>query len=221
VSVLFLILVASGSRELACNLTRESGIVENLSAAGYLGALLAALYHLGLGGQEKKHRPVLFFWIFASLVFLGEEISWGQHFFHFSTPETLASINVQREMNLHNLRFWNAPDWFAQLRQGKIDLRLLFSSANLFRAGFVSYFLLFPILSRRWARLRRLYVVPPDRTFFLVVWPVIGFSILLSLLGSAEKHKAFSETREMIYALAIMFFAFFYLKPDTHGQKRS
>ncbi len=204
---------------MARNLTRESGVVENLSAAGYLGAMLVSIHYWR--GNVGEDRGVLLLWFFASLVFLGEEISWGQHFFHFSTPETLASINVQREMNLHNLRFWNAPDWFAQLRQGKIDPRLLFSSANLFRAGFVSYFLLFPILSRQWAWLRRLYIVPPDRTFFLAVWPVIGLSILLSLLGPAEKHKVFSETREMIYSLAIMFFAFFYLKPDTHGQKRS
>lgn len=32
----------------------------------------------------------------------GEETSWGQHFFHWSTPEYWAAINRQDETNLHN-----------------------------------------------------------------------------------------------------------------------
>lgn len=33
----------------------------------------------------------------------GEEISWGQRIFGFATPEALAEINKQDELNLHNL----------------------------------------------------------------------------------------------------------------------
>jgi len=33
----------------------------------------------------------------------GEEISWGQRIFGFETPETLAQVNKQDELNLHNL----------------------------------------------------------------------------------------------------------------------
>jgi hypothetical protein len=32
----------------------------------------------------------------------GEEHSWGQHFFHWQTPETWSSLNRQNETNLHN-----------------------------------------------------------------------------------------------------------------------
>ncbi len=32
----------------------------------------------------------------------GEEMSWGQHFFHWSTPEYWAEVNRQKETNLHN-----------------------------------------------------------------------------------------------------------------------
>ena len=32
----------------------------------------------------------------------GEEMSWGQHFFHWRTPEYWAAINQQGETNLHN-----------------------------------------------------------------------------------------------------------------------
>ena len=32
----------------------------------------------------------------------GEEMSWGQHFFHWNTPEYWAEVNRQQETNLHN-----------------------------------------------------------------------------------------------------------------------
>jgi hypothetical protein len=46
--------------------------------------------------------------IYLGLAFLfffgaGEEISWGQRIFGFETPESLAQVNKQDELNLHNL----------------------------------------------------------------------------------------------------------------------
>ena len=36
------------------------------------------------------------------LYIAGEEMSWGQHFFHWNTPEYWAEVNRQEETNLHN-----------------------------------------------------------------------------------------------------------------------
>lgn len=36
----------------------------------------------------------------------GEEVSWGQHFLNWSTPEYWAHINDQNETNLHNTSSW-------------------------------------------------------------------------------------------------------------------
>jgi len=36
----------------------------------------------------------------------GEEISWGQHFFNWSTPEYWKDVNDQHETNLHNTTSW-------------------------------------------------------------------------------------------------------------------
>ena len=36
----------------------------------------------------------------------GEEISWGQHFLNWSTPEYWAHLNDQSETNLHNTSSW-------------------------------------------------------------------------------------------------------------------
>jgi hypothetical protein len=39
----------------------------------------------------------------SCLYIAGEEISWGQHFFHWNTPEYWAAqVNRQQETNLHN-----------------------------------------------------------------------------------------------------------------------
>ncbi len=38
----------------------------------------------------------------SSLYIAGEEMSWGQHFFHWNTPDYWAEVNRQQETNLHN-----------------------------------------------------------------------------------------------------------------------
>jgi hypothetical protein len=38
----------------------------------------------------------------SCLYIAGEEMSWGQHFFHWNTPEYWALVNRQGETNLHN-----------------------------------------------------------------------------------------------------------------------
>ena len=43
-------------------------------------------------------------------VFMGEEISWGQRIFDITPPEILEEINVQNEINLHNMKFMD--DYF-------------------------------------------------------------------------------------------------------------
>ena len=53
-----------------------------------------------------RRRPfVLTVSIIAALSCLyiaGEEMSWGQHFFHWNTPDYWAEVNCQQETNLHN-----------------------------------------------------------------------------------------------------------------------
>lgn len=42
----------------------------------------------------------------------GEEISWGQRIFGFKTPEQLAQVNKQDELNLHNLSVLENSEFF-------------------------------------------------------------------------------------------------------------
>ena len=61
-----------------------------------------------------------FYLVFAVLLFLTamEEISWGQWFFHFHTPESISRINTQREFNLHNLKGMGGHTEFLRLAFG-------------------------------------------------------------------------------------------------------
>ena len=55
-------------------------------------------------------EPFLKAWIailmIGCLYIAGEEASWGQHYFGWSTPESWTNINMQGETNLHNTSSW-------------------------------------------------------------------------------------------------------------------
>lgn len=83
-------------------LDREFGLVENLTVLFLLAAVIVALrtlpYRFG-----KLHAAMLVVLALGAFVFMGEEISWGQHFLGFSTPEKLMELNRQHETNIHNI----------------------------------------------------------------------------------------------------------------------
>jgi len=85
-------------------LTHEDGIFENIEAINYFAAFLL-LFHV-LVAQRMTN-----IWLIGIclLFFLagGEEISWGQRIFAVTTPDTLRTINVQGETNLHNIEWIN------------------------------------------------------------------------------------------------------------------
>lgn len=82
------------------------GPLEKLEAVLWLGACLfyAASLRRTLRATGWAARP---FWLcvflLLSLAALGEEESWGQHLFQFTSSAAVAGINAQGELNLHNL----------------------------------------------------------------------------------------------------------------------
>lgn len=81
----------------------EGGVVENLVVILALAGAVLAFRLAAAPGQP----PALRLWhglFLLMLVFLaGEEISWGQHWFGWATPQDFAALNEQGETNLHNL----------------------------------------------------------------------------------------------------------------------
>jgi len=83
----------------------ELGLVEWVQFGCYiLAAILGFLTFVALRKSSLKFQSyiVLMFCLGCAFVAL-EEISYGQHIFMWDTPQQIASINAQKETNLHNL----------------------------------------------------------------------------------------------------------------------
>lgn len=87
------------------SINREDGLLETLSAvilllaAGYAASVAVRLHGRGLNTMRIMHG-------FLALLFFamaGEEVSWGQRHLGLETPGNLQGLNVQNEINLHNM----------------------------------------------------------------------------------------------------------------------
>lgn len=82
----------------------EMGIIENLTVVFLLVAIVyCVLALLAKGGVAFKGLKVwMVIFLLGSIYYAGEEVSWGQHFFGWATPEGWTDVNDQEETNLHN-----------------------------------------------------------------------------------------------------------------------
>lgn len=83
----------------------ERGPGENLTAVFALAAAVLSVALARNPGIRSVQWLRIGFYLTAGLGVLlaGEEISWGQHFFGWKTPEWLGAINKQNETNVHNI----------------------------------------------------------------------------------------------------------------------
>lgn len=76
--------------------------------------ILAPAVVFGIGDfRRRRELPGTVGWLMllgalCAFYFLGEEASWGQHYFGYETPESIAERNYQKEFNLHNLEGFGA-----------------------------------------------------------------------------------------------------------------
>lgn len=81
---------------------REYGFIESITNVFLFIALIYGMY---LSWTTRNRYQQIWFILISlgTFYFLGEEISWGQHYLKFQTPEVLQEVNKQAELNLHNL----------------------------------------------------------------------------------------------------------------------
>jgi hypothetical protein len=87
-------------------LTREDSLFEALGAAALLAASVFAVLTLRREKANGAHIVKLIALVGLALflfVAAGEEISWGQRYLGIETPDAIARINAQGEINFHNL----------------------------------------------------------------------------------------------------------------------
>lgn len=147
----------------------EGGVVENLVVILALAGAVLAFRLAAAPGQPLTLR--LWHGLFLlMLVFLaGEETSWGQHWFGWTTPQDFAALNEQGETNLHNLPI----DWIEDAPKTLVVVAMLVAG------GLVP---LFVGLTRRRPRLpARLLALWPTAA----LWPTTAVYLGLRIVERA------------------------------------
>ena len=99
------------------NFWEENGFVENMQSLFLLISIILLLKARKNFLQNKLISFFLTIKILALIYFLGEEISWGQHFFKWDTTQWFKIHNNQDETNLHNI-----SNLFDQLPRGLVAI---------------------------------------------------------------------------------------------------
>lgn len=168
----------------------EGGMAENLQ---FVLVLLAGLILSREGIVSLKARQGIVSGIglgFGILLILvaGEEISWGQHWLGFETPESLKEINVQSEFNFHNIgSYW---------------------MNHMLAVGILVYFVCFPILGKFYKQIQyaqdRSGIPLPPLSFIplaLVAVAMDEHAVIARLWGNPPWRL--SEGRELIFSACI------------------
>jgi hypothetical protein len=109
------------TQDFAFNLVKENNVVDWLtSVPAFIGGILGLRVAMREGQRGKEKMIWLFYLLFAiGLIFIaGEEISWGQDFFHFHTPGFFERHNEQDDLTLHNLDGMNGRNHYLRLAFG-------------------------------------------------------------------------------------------------------
>lgn len=191
------VIAALLGKEVYKTFTGEDRVSEYLQVVGWVVAFGLACSILKKAKLIDDRFIITLYAILAvGIIFLiGEEVSWGQRWFGWETPETYREINKQSETNIHNLHGVERTLKFVHTTIGAcgtflplVMLRIRKSSPNYQRwTMLVPHYTLIPFFLTTFLwRLYRNVSVPPRRYYFVV----------------AE----YAEVMELILALAFVFF---------------
>ena len=203
-----------GDLENTSFLTKEDGLIENLSALFYLMGFFISL--ISISRNERILLPIV--WAALCLLFLGEETSWFQRVFHYSVS-FIEQRSDQGEFNLHNLKILNSSP--LENLSGEFDLKILLNvlinPQILFQIGFFCYFVIIPLLlhfSKINTLMSSIGYKKTDTGFIFIILVVIGLSFFLQLNCSSDIKHNMGEIREMFYAYFIMIYIISYIWPN-------
>ena len=203
-SLALLALVYFMDPQIVGSLTREDGLIENMTAVFFAGGMFASIYAL----YHRRMVVLAALWAVACLFFLGEEVSWFQRVFDYSVP-FVEQNSTQAEFNLHNLNIINTGRVLNADGSLEFSVMSIVSSQNLFRLGLFGYFLALPLASllpfvQRF--LDRFEYVRPSTAFLVAVWSVIFISFILAFITVAPVKDYVAEMREIIYSAVIFIY---------------
>lgn len=140
----------------------------------------------------------------------GEEISWGQRLFNIEEPDIINSINVQHELNIHNIEIFNDENFLGIKKSG---LQRLIEINMLYRIFSVIYLICVPVFFYhfKWRPIKNEKLrmpVPPVSIgiFFFISWAV--FYSLKYIFLPAGKSDAYYKTPREIFEFISAFIYF-------------
>ncbi len=220
VGITTVLFVWRGEFNFVYDITREDGVIENITAFLYFIGLLFCVF--AMIKSKNKFLPIL--WMLLCFLFLGEETSWFQRFFNYSV-EAVESINEQGEFNIHNLKFFQGDELFVDGELNKMTfLDFIQSTQNIFRIAFFGYFIVLPILfnvKKISNLLQKIQYIKPSLAFRGILLIVFGLSFVLAIYSTLDRKMAIAETREMLYALFILIYVIFYIWADKKQNENS
>ena len=173
------------------SVVKELGLWENVTAVSFFvsGVILVARSVPRLFGANNS-MWVPFLVGVVCLVVTAEEISYGQHFLGFTTPESVRSLNRQEETNVHNF-FSNDINYYAVF--------LVFY-------GYIGVFSIIATYSQIVRALTlHLNIPTPPIAFARIMIPVfIVYSADLFIGREQGSLYGLREIRELMFALAIL-----------------
>lgn len=150
--------------------------------------LAAMLFSIKAALIKSRYRPFFIALALACFYVVGEEISWGQRIFGWSSPEVFKEKNLQGETNLHNFM------------TGPYSTRLKALLEYLIAAGLVIYGVVYSLAVKRGfepaLRVERLGLPAPP----LYLWPAFGIAAYLEL-GILSFNEA--EVAEILIGFAM------------------
>jgi len=195
-------------------LTHEDGIFENLGALYFL--VCSLLFGLAIFYNRRKEvsKPLKknIFYLLLSIVFLVgfmEEISWGQRVLDLKTPKNLAELNVQKEINIHNLKWFHGND---ESGQEKGFWQKLTNVDRLFTLFSLTFCFVIPFAYRYNSRIR----IFLEKMRLPIVSLFLGFLFVINYLASKllewslnDLGHAITEIKETNVAFLFMCVALF------------
>jgi hypothetical protein len=211
-----------GSERILDIFAREDGVFENLTS---LYLFLTSVIFAACFFRFRKSAWLLRL-SFAGLTLLffmgaGEEISWGERVFDWDDRNLIRGINVQRELTIHNLKYFQGEDAIIPI-----------STSQAFTAFAFIFAVLIPLASRLSPKIER-FIAP----FFPVLPLYFGILVaatyifqkamvrLLPLFPMLYHHprmpipQGVHEIREHGYAFALLASSLFYYLREWAAKK--
>lgn len=186
----------------------RGGLVENMTFFVLIPGIIAGIVAFIKNRSQMKPWFTAYWllaWILACIYFAGEEVSWGQWYFEWQTPEAVTQINDQNETNLHN-----TSTWFDQKPRTLVEIWIFVTG------------LVFPLISlatrKNLANAFNGWVHPSVHLFSAALFfTAVRFSAWIDQQPTLQLIFASSELRELCVAIFLSLFLISFLvrqKPD-------